>query len=161
MSDTDTVKSILRLFSYGLFVATSASANGPRAATISWVTQASFEPKLIAAAMRKGTGICEAVHESGRFALHVVSAQQPELAKAFFKVNAATADEIAGYRYGLSERGVPILGAASAWLECEVVEEANQTGDHTLFIARIVDADFSAESVQALPLQDTPWHYGG
>ncbi len=161
MPDTDTIKNVLRMFSYGLFVATSPSAEGPRAATISWVTQASFEPKLIAAAMRKGTGICEAVRESGRFALHVVGAQQPDLAKTFFKVNAATADEIAGYRYGLSEHGVPILGAASAWLECEVVEEANQTGDHTIFIARIVDADSPSEGVQALPLRDTPWHYGG
>ena len=161
MPDNDTLKSILRMFSYGLFVATSPSPDGPRAATISWVTQASFEPKLIAAAMRKGTGICEAVRASRRFALHVAGVQQPDFAKAFFKVNQAGKDEIAGYRYGLSERGVPILGAAVAWLECEVVEEANQTGDHAIFIASIVDADMPMPGAQALPFRDTPWHYGG
>ena len=56
---------------------------------------------------------------------------------------------------------MPILGAASAWLECEVVEEANQSGDHAIFIASIVDADVSTPGAQALPLRDTPWHYGG
>ncbi len=31
MSETDTIKSILRMFNYGLFVAASASPSGPRA----------------------------------------------------------------------------------------------------------------------------------
>lgn len=161
MTNTDPIKDILRLFPYGLFVATSASPEGPRAATISWVTQVSFEPKLVAAAMRKGTSICEAVRVSRRFALHVVDAQQPELARAFFKANAAAPDEIGGYRYGVSAQGVPILSAASAWLECEVVDEAGEAGDHTLFIGRIVDAGMPAPGAQALSLRDTPWHYGG
>jgi flavin reductase (DIM6/NTAB) family NADH-FMN oxidoreductase RutF len=161
MPETDTIKSILRMFNYGLFVATSPGPDGPRAATVSWATQASFEPKLIAVAMRKGTAICEAVRASRRFALHVVGAHQPELAKAFFKAHQASADEMAGYRYGLSPRGVPILGAAIAWLECEVVEEASQAGDHTIFIASIVDADVSMPDMQAMALHDTMWHYGG
>ncbi len=101
MSETDTIKSILRMFNYGLFVAASASPSGPRAATVSWATQASFEPKLIAVAMRKGTAICEAVQASQRFALHVVGAHQADFAKAFFKAPLGAEGEIGGYRYGL------------------------------------------------------------
>ena len=101
MPNTDPIKDILRLFNYGLFVATSAEPEGPRAATLSWVTQVSFEPKLIAVAMRKGTGICEAVQASRRFALHVVGTEQADFAKAFFKVTPAGADEIAGFPFAL------------------------------------------------------------
>lgn len=161
MPETDPVKNILRLFHYGLFVATSVSPDGPRAATISWVTQVSFEPKLIAVALRRGTAICEAVQASRRFALHVVGAQQPDMARTFFKVTPAGDGEIAGYPFTLSERGVPIFGGAAAWLECEVSDEASRAGDHAVFIARIVDAALTAPGAAALALRDTSWHYGG
>lgn len=161
MPESDAIKAILRSFHYGLFVATSASPDGPRGATVSWVMQVSFEPRLVAVAMRKGTAICRAVQASGRFAFHVVGAQQADLAKAFFKAPVGTPDEIGGYRYRLSARGVPILDAAAAWLECEVLEEASRSGDHAVFIAGIIDGDAQVPGGQALALRDTTWHYGG
>ena len=161
MSEPDTIKTILRMFNYGLFVAASASPEGPRAATVSWAMQASFEPKLVAVAMRKGTAICQAAQASRRFSLHVVGAHQADFAKAFFKAPLGANGEMGGYRYGLSERGVPIQGAAVAWLECEVIEESSQTGDHAIFIASIVDGDVPVPGAEALALRDTPWHYGG
>lgn len=161
MSEPETIKSILRMFHYGLFVATSPGPAGIRAATISWVTQVSFEPKLILVAMRKSTAICEAVQGSRLFALHVVGAHQPEFARAFFSGAQATADEIAGYRFRLSPRQVPILDAAAAWLECQVVEEAGASGDHALFIAGILDGGIPLPGAPALALRDTVWHYGG
>ena len=103
-----------------LYVAAGIGSEGPHAATISWVSQASFEPRLISVAMRKGTAICDTVLDSRRFSLHVVGTEQNDFAKAFFKVNQATDDAIAGYHYTLSESGLPIFDAASAWLECEV-----------------------------------------
>lgn len=161
MAEENTIRTVLHLFNYGLFVVTSASPDGPRGATVSWVTQASFEPKLVAIALRKGTSIYDAVCGSKRFGLHVVGAEQTDFARAFFKVSQNTPERIAGHQYGLTERGVPVLGAAIAWLECEVVEEANREGDHAIFIARIVDGDISVPEAQALALRDTMWHYGG
>lgn len=161
MPDIDTLKSILRMFTYGLFVAASAGPEGPCAATISWVTQVSFEPKLVAVAMRKGTAICEAVQASRHFALHVVGVQQPELARAFFKSGPAGPQEIGGYHYELNARGVPILDAATAWVVCEVIEEANQSGDHAVFVAAVSDGKVQAPGIGPLALKDTVWHYGG
>jgi len=167
MPDKDITKDVLRMFSYGLFVAASVGAEGPSAATVSWVTQASFEPRLIAVAMRKGTAIHRAVESSRRFSLHIVSAEQRDFAKAFFKAQPSTADEqestlyiIGGQRYVLSEAGVPVFADALAWLECEVVETANAGGDHALFISRILVSGLRAPGA-ALALRDTPWHYGG
>jgi flavin reductase (DIM6/NTAB) family NADH-FMN oxidoreductase RutF len=161
MTEVDITKDVLRMFSYGLFVAASIGPDGPRAATVSWATQASFEPRLVAVAMRKGTAICDAVSASRRFSLHVVAANQPEFAKAFFKVNQATEEAIAGYRYTLSENGLPIFETATAWLECEVVEEANQDGDHAIFVSKVIDSGLRLPPATALTLRDTPWHYGG
>ncbi len=161
MPDKDITKEVLRLFNYGLYVATSVGQEGPRAATLSWVMQTSFEPRLVAAAVRKGTAIHGAIAASRQFALHVVGADQPEFARAFFKAGEVTPDTIAGYRFALSERGVPILEAAPAWLECEVLEEIEGQGDHALMIARVVSGGVRTPGVVALALRDTPWHYGG
>lgn len=161
MPERDITKEILRLFTYGLFVATSPGPEGPRAATVSWVTQVSFEPRLIAVAMRKGTAICEAVQSSRRFALHLVGADQPDFARAFFKVTASGPNSIAEYRFDLSPNGLPIFEAAPGWLECEVVEEANAAGDHAVFIARLIGCGMRTPGVAPLALRDTPWHYGG
>ena len=161
MADSDTLKAIMRMFNYGLFIATCSDDEGPRAATVSWVAQVSFEPKQIAVAMRKGTSICEGVQKCGRFGLQVVGENQPELARAFFKVSQTGPAEIAGFQYRSSPTGVPILGAAIAWLECEVVEQAGSSGDHAVFIAAVVDGDIQAPGIRSLALRDTVWHYGG
>jgi len=160
---TPHLRDVLRLFTYGLYVAASAGPDGPRAATLSWVTQVSFEPKLIAIAVRKGTGIHDAIVASRRFSLHVVGQEQADFAKAFFRAGPAgrVAEDISGYRFTLSERGVPVFDAAPAWLECEVVEEGCQGGDHAIMIARVVASGYRSSSASSLALRDTPWHYGG
>ena len=163
MPEKDTVRDVLRLFTYGLYVVASPGPDGPRAATLSWITQVSFEPKLIGIAVRKGTGIHDAIAASRRFALHVVGREQADFAKAFFKAGPVgpAAEDIAGYRFTLSGSGVPVFDDALAWLECEVVEEGCQGGDHALMIARIVASGHRSSSASALALRDTPWHYGG
>lgn len=161
MPETDITRDVLRMFNYGLFVAASIGEEGPHAATISWVSQASFEPRLISVAMRKGTAIFDAVSASRRFSLHVVGAGQSDFAKAFFKVNQASEDAIAGYKYSLSESGLPIFEDSPAWLECDVKEVANAPGDHAIFIALVTGSGLRLPPVTPLALRDTPWHYGG
>jgi flavin reductase (DIM6/NTAB) family NADH-FMN oxidoreductase RutF len=161
MPEKDSSRDVLRLFTYGLYVASSTGPDGPRAATLSWVTQVSFEPRLMAVAVRKGTAIHGAILASRRFALHVVGREQTDFAKAFFKAGLAGAGEIAGFAYSLSESGVPVFDAALAWLECEMVEESNQEGDHAVIIAKVVDSGHRVSDASVLALRDTPWHYGG
>ena len=161
MAEPETFKTIMRMFQYGLFVATCGGHENPRAATVSWVTQVSFEPKQVAVALRKGTSICDAVQTERRFGLHVVGENQSDFARAFFKAQQSGESEIAGFRYGVLASGVPILHAAIAWLECEIVEQAGQTGDHAVFIASVVDGAIQVPGTRSLALRDTVWHYGG
>ena len=161
MAESETLKTIMRMFQYGLFVATCAGQSNPRAATVSWASQVSFEPKQVAVALRKATTICEAVQTERRFGLHLVGESQPDFARSFFKAPQSGESEMAGYRYTILASGVPILEAALAWLECEVVEEAGHSGDHSVFIAAVVDGDIQVPGTRPLALRDTIWHYGG
>jgi flavin reductase (DIM6/NTAB) family NADH-FMN oxidoreductase RutF len=161
MPDKDITREVLRMFSYGLYVAASTGPEGPCAATVSWVTQASFDPRLIMVALRKGTAICETVRASRRFALHLVGSDQAEFAKTLFKISRPSPDEIAGYHFSIRGTGVPVFDVALAWLECEVVEEAGRDGDHTLFVATVLSSGIQTPNALPLALRSTPWHYGG
>ena len=57
--------------------------------------------------------------------------------------------------------GSPLLLDCIAWLECRLVEEANEGGDHGLFVAEILSGGVRVESPKALSLATTPWSYGG
>ncbi len=85
MAEGETIRNILRLFNYGLFVVTSAGPMGRRI-TVSWVMQASFEPKLVAIGLRKGTAIGR-LSAAQQFGLHVVGQEQTDFARAFFRVS--------------------------------------------------------------------------
>ena len=161
MADRDITKDVLRMFNYGLYVATVQNFDGPRAATISWVTQASFEPRLVAVGMRKGTAICEVARANKRFAIQVVAADQTDFAKAFFKVTSPGRIRSPATT-SVDANGLPLFDVAAAWLECEVVEEANaiRRSCASSFAACWAAASEACPAT-ALALRDTPWHYGG
>ena len=161
MVSQDTPKDILRLFGCGLFVATSATPDGVRAATVSWVSQVSFEPRLLSLALRKQTAIHDAVGASGRLVLHVVARDQMDFARTFFRALPSGPGEIGGYRYTWVDAGMPVFDDAPAWLECEVVRIIDDLGDHSLFVVQVLHGVLRSPGVIPLTLRDTPWHYGG
>ena len=82
---------VLRMFNYGLYVAASIGPDGPRAATLSWVTQVSFEPQARSRSpCAKAPASTTRLLASRRFALHVVGKEQADFAKAFFKAGHAS-----------------------------------------------------------------------
>src|SRR5258706_14247094 len=72
------------MLSNGVYVLTSRSENRYGAATVTWVSQASFKPPLIMAAVRRGSKVFEFLSESGSAVLHIVGDRQHEAAWRFF-----------------------------------------------------------------------------
>ena len=62
--DTGTRKKTLRLLSNGVYVLTSRSEDRYGAATVSWVSQASFKPPLIMVAVRRESNVFGCLAES-------------------------------------------------------------------------------------------------
>jgi len=60
--DAQNKKTVFRMIPYGLYVLTSESNDGRvAAATINWVTQASFEPPLLAIGVKDDSGAHEII----------------------------------------------------------------------------------------------------
>ncbi len=152
-------KKALRMIPYGLYVLTASDGQGVNAALVSWVSQASFEPPRVVVALGNETGIWHRVRTAGAFVLNVLGSGQKEVATAFFRGVGKAGDLLAGYRYHSGVVGSPILDDAPAYLECRVVANLD-AGDHTLFLADIVEAGLQND-LPPLRLEETPWNYGG
>jgi flavin reductase (DIM6/NTAB) family NADH-FMN oxidoreductase RutF len=150
----------LRMLSNGVYVMTSRSGERCGAATVTWVSQASFSPPLIMSAVRGDSNVFRCLKESGLAAIHVLGRGQQELARRFFAPTSAAAGAINGEPVDPGLTSVPVLKRAPAYVECRVRRIVEDLGDHALVILEVVEAECRDEA-QPLTLADTPWEYGG
>jgi flavin reductase (DIM6/NTAB) family NADH-FMN oxidoreductase RutF len=136
----DTKKIALRMIPYGLYVLTAKDDDGNiAAASINWVTQASFQPPLVIVCVKADSFIHAVLERSNAFALNILGKEQGSLAYTFFKPAELKGDTISGERFRPGVTGSPLLVSTPAFLECEVVNAMKQ-GDHTIFVGEVVDA---------------------
>src|SRR5207253_3846937 len=74
--DAKVKQKTLRMLSNGVYVLTSRSEDRYGAATVTWVSQASFKPPLIMAAVRRESNVFECLAESRSAVLHIVGDRQ-------------------------------------------------------------------------------------
>lgn len=154
-------KKALRMLSYGAYVVTAVAGGEVAAGTVSWLSQASFEPPLIMAGVKADSRLHARIESSGAFAVNVVAADQRELASSFFRPSAVEADRINGYAFEPGpETGAPVLLDAPAWFEARVVH-TYKGGDHTVVVAEVVSAGVRDADAKGLVLADVGWTYGG
>jgi flavin reductase (DIM6/NTAB) family NADH-FMN oxidoreductase RutF len=135
----ETKKLALRMIPYGLYVLTAKDDEGNvAAATVNWVTQASFQPPLVVVCVRADSFIHTVLERSNAFALNILGKKQGSVAYTFFKPAELQGDTISGERFRPGVTGSPLLVSTPAFLECEVAEAIKQ-GDHTVFVGEIVD----------------------
>ena len=143
--DANAKKTALRMIPYGLYVLTAETSDGRvAAATVNWVTQASFEPPLVVVGVKVGSSPHSLIKETKSFALSILGKGQSALAYAFFKPAHREGDRIGGELVRAGKTGAPILLSAPAAIECELVSTVEE-GDHAIFVGKVVDATVAAE----------------
>ncbi len=158
--DVQARKKTLRMLSNGVYVLTARSADRFGAATVSWVSQASFTPPLIMAAVRMESNVYRCMAESRSAVLHIVGDGQQDIARAFFSPTRAEAGTINGEPFAEGKTSSPVLERLPAHIECEVEHIVHTDGDHAIVILRAVEAACD-EDVRPLTMAQTPWQYGG
>jgi len=141
--DPNAKKTTLRMIPYGLFVLTAAHPDGRvAAATINWVTQASFEPPLVAIGVKADSHGHALIKDTKAFALNVLGKGQQALAFTFFKPAERQGQTISGEPFRAGTTGAPILTNAPAYIEC-TLESTVEIGDHSVFVGKVVDVGLS------------------
>jgi flavin reductase (DIM6/NTAB) family NADH-FMN oxidoreductase RutF len=158
--DPKAKQKVLRLLTNGMYVITSRSGQRYGAATITWVSQASFKPPLLMVALRKDGSVYQCLVESHVAVLHVLDCGQRGLAQKFFTATEQSSGALNGEPYSEGKTGAPILENLGAYLECKVIEIADKHGDHAVAILEAVDAVIRRD-IKPLTVTDSPWQYGG
>jgi flavin reductase (DIM6/NTAB) family NADH-FMN oxidoreductase RutF len=137
--DANAKKTTLRMIPYGLYVLTAASGDRVAAATVNWVTQASFEPPLVAVGVKADSHAHALIKESKAFALNVLGKGQQAMAYTFFKPADRQGQTISGEPFRAGATGAPVLASTPAYVEC-TLETTVELGDHSIFVGKVVEA---------------------
>jgi flavin reductase (DIM6/NTAB) family NADH-FMN oxidoreductase RutF len=153
-------KKTLRLFTYGMYIATTANRSGETGSMlVNWVWQISFEPRMMALAVEDTAHFLGVLRESGVFAINVLETGQREFAGHFGKSTVKVGDKLEGYEWTPGSTGSPLLTEALGAVECRVISE-QQTGDHILFVAEVVNAHYNRDG-EPLTMKETGFRYFG
>ena len=175
MSD-EAVQRVMHEMPYGLYIIGSKEAEADRVNGMmaDWVMQVSFNPRLLAVAFERDSHTLGNTRRDPHFTVNLLSQDRDsmELARPFAqpysgaKVEGRTEAEAAkvhykldGLPYRVTERGVPVLQGALAWLECEA-EQLLDIGDHVLAVARVLDGRVEREA-EPMTSTFTGWTYSG
>ncbi len=136
---------LLHKLTYGLYVLTSADGGERGGMLVTWVTQASFDPPLVAVAVQNNAHTTGIMKKSGTFALNFMADEQRKEAGTFGKKFAKVGDkfgEIPSHPGAVTAS--PILDDALGHLECRITSWM-AGGDHDIALAEIVGAQASRE----------------
>ncbi len=151
-------KQSLRMLSYGVYVLSSMSEGTYCVSTVTWVSQASFEPPLISVCIKRESVSYEIVKKRGEYFLHILGENQQDMASSFFKPTVLEHGKLNGHEFRLYNE-LPLLKEVPAYLQCKVIEIL-ENGDHPLFLAEVVDTVINYDC-KPLELRKTNWSYGG
>jgi flavin reductase (DIM6/NTAB) family NADH-FMN oxidoreductase RutF len=158
--DPPAKKTALRMITYGLYVLGTRQGETINGAAINWLTQASFEPPLIAMGIKRDSDAFTHLKDGDRtFAISVLESGQKDVAFAFFKPTTVEGDRLNGYQYETQETGAPILVDVPAWFEGRVTHVVER-GDHAVIVGVVTNAGVRREG-KPLTLAEVGVFYGG
>jgi flavin reductase (DIM6/NTAB) family NADH-FMN oxidoreductase RutF len=158
--DAKAKKETLRLLTNGVYVLTSRNGDDYGAATVTWVSQVSFQPPLVMGALRKDGNVFRCLQASGVAVLHIVGSDQQDIAQKFFSTTKESNGLLNGEPFIEGKTFAPVLKNLSAYLECKLVDTCEDYGDHAIVILEVVEAG-NRGTVVPLVVNDSPWKYGG
>ena len=164
--DTPEKNRAMQMLQYGVYVLSAqAEEDQAAAAVVSWVTQASFSPPLLVAALRVGSRIHTVVQQAQAYTINILDRQHTSVARTFFDTVWEKGGTLAGERFHSGATGAPILDCAAGYIECKL-DLCLEKGDHSIFVGQVVDAGIHG-SIEGRPdevslqLRDFGVYYGG
>jgi flavin reductase (DIM6/NTAB) family NADH-FMN oxidoreductase RutF len=163
------VSQALKKITYGFYIVTAKKDSDEMstrdkdfiaAGTVSWVSQGSFDPPLVTAAIKKQSDLHETIEKSRLFNVNIVGKDDRDMLSKFAKDSEIDGNKINGYAFTEGENGVPVLEDVPAYIECKVIEDVTH-GDHSIFVAEVTGGNTRNEEAVPLVEWETNLHYGG
>ena len=133
---------LLGKMTYGIYVLTSAADQVINGMIASWVSQVSYDPLLLMAAIHPNRYTHDLINQNGCFALNVISKRQKDYLQRFKGPDPKL--KFSSVKWKKEITGAPILTDCIGYMECKV-KETYAPGNHTLFVAEVVAAKFISD----------------
>lgn len=160
MLDEKAKKTLLRSLPHPINICGVKDGEDLNGFTLSWTTQASFNPPMIVVGVRKDSRSHAMINVSQVFSVSFLEKSQANIAETFFQPLSRVENRLGQYEFELgSVTGCPVLKDALGYVECQV-RGSLEGGDHTIFLGEVVGAQLHREG-EPLWLKDTKWQYGG
>ena len=158
--DEEAKKIVLRMINYGMYVMTAKEGGDIGAATINWLSQASFKPPIVMVGVKAESHLHSLIEKTKAFSVNVLGSDQKNLAAEFFKPIRVEENKINGTPFQIGKTGSLILTETPASFECKVVEIVKR-GDHSTVVGEVVEAQVRRREAEPLFMRTTGWFYGG
>jgi flavin reductase (DIM6/NTAB) family NADH-FMN oxidoreductase RutF len=160
LMDAAVKKSVLRMFTYGLYAVMAKHGDQVSGMTVNWITQASFEPPMLVVAVELDSHSRTVIEASGAFSVNIFESGQRELAGMLGRSLARKPEKLDGLAWSPGPTtGSPLLEAGLGWVECSV-RGSLMAGDHILILAEVVDVGLNREGTP-LTMAETGFRYAG
>lgn len=113
------------------------------AMTISFFSEVAHHPTALWVAVSPETLTHSMIQETGRFSLAVLTQKQAQIARLCGTTSGRQTDKCAMLNLYHSPSGFLFLAGALASTGC-VVRHSEKTGDHTIFVADIIEAELDS-----------------
>jgi flavin reductase (DIM6/NTAB) family NADH-FMN oxidoreductase RutF len=132
-------------FATGVTVITTSHDGLFHGMTANAFMSVSLEPLLALVSIDKVAHAHEQVDRAGRFCVNLLSEAQEELSTLFAKTAPPEEGQLRGAAFHSSPGGMLVLDGCIAYIECGVRERYGG-GDHTLFLAEVLDGSVELEA---------------
>lgn len=163
MSD-DNIKDVLKMMPYGFYAVTSRNGDEVNAMVANWISQVSFDPRLVAVALQKKAYSHGLIEEGGVFAINLFRKEDQESLMPFTKGRSKNPDKMKDARFSTApQTGCPILEGAAAYIEFKVAQIIDIGGDHDIVVGQPLGAAVlkPCDVGEALSLTHLGWSYAG
>jgi flavin reductase (DIM6/NTAB) family NADH-FMN oxidoreductase RutF len=142
----------------GLFILTACHGEAQTGMLASWVQQCSFEPPLLSVAVAAGRDIAAWLTPDAPFTLNILDDSQTDMIVHFGRGFALNEPAFTGLDVDRPDGAPPVLSDALAYLECRVAGRY-RTGDHDLFIGRVVAGHVLSDGKPMVHIRKSGLHY--
>lgn len=158
MVDEQAFRAALGRFVSGVTVVTTRSQGIDHAMTASAFTSVSLDPPQVLLGVHVINRFHDAVIDSGRWAVSILSQSAEPAATNFAKRGRDLLTQFDSVEHERTESGLIRIHPALAWLDCETVQVVT-AGDHSMLIGAVISAEVNEDHND--PLVYYRSHYGG
>jgi flavin reductase (DIM6/NTAB) family NADH-FMN oxidoreductase RutF len=150
---------VLARFPYGLYVVTVAHNGEEHGMTANWITQASFDPPMIAVSIENTSKTINLIRDAHHFAVSLLTTGQRELAGKLGRTSEQAPQKLKGIKTKPAPTAqTPVLTEAVGWVECRAVATL-PAGDHTIVLGEILAAGVENGDAEPLTLKEAGLKY--